>query len=279
MSRQSSWLLASLLLLACNDPPEVASDKTSAQASSSTASSGQCSREYGEAFEVAGNGRTATLTDTRQFLEIDATIPRPSATESYHLLKTQALQWICEFRQADPALLTKSEQTTLGFLDAGEPTDRRYRLSIRHESVRGEKLQGYRLIAESYTGGAHGNYRLRTFTFDAAGKPIGLGDLFTENAFGNGDFLAHLASRVRHTLAGRLGDAWFPEGAQAAPENYHNFTVGKRHLNIEFQPYQVAPWSEGPQTVSIPLEELQPALNRELFPAKSPRRELPTTSQ
>ncbi len=57
----------------------------------------------------------------------------------------------------------------------------------------------------------------------------------------------------------------FPEGAEADPENYRNFTVSKRHLNIEFQPYQVAPWSEGAQIVSIPLSELQTALNGRYF--------------
>jgi hypothetical protein len=84
------------------------------------------------------------------------------------------------------------------------------------------------------------------------GSTLQLADLFLPNA----DYLASIATYCKDDLAGR--DALlFPEGADPIDTNYQNWTVFSDSLSINFDPYQVAPWAQGPQQVIIPFTQLQ----------------------
>lgn len=111
--------------------------------------------------------------------------------------------------------------------------------------------------AYEYTGGAHGMTTFQTFTFDLdAGRLLTLADLFAPGV----DPLATIAPLVQASLAAQLGDmadaAWIEEGASPDPANYQDWLLTPEALTFIFEPYQVAAYAAGPQTVSLPLTEI-----------------------
>ena len=109
----------------------------------------------------------------------------------------------------------------------------------------------------SYTGGAHGNLEISSTTYDM--KTGALIDLY--DVFGNLDVALDQMSRYSaKVLARSLGDMYngdmLRSGTAPEAENFSTFALIPAGIRIFFQPYQVAPWAAGPQTVDIPLGEL-----------------------
>ena len=112
----------------------------------------------------------------------------------------------------------------------------------------------------SYTGGAHGNLNITCLNYDLrTGRRLSLADMFKDPE----KALQLMSAWSLKELVLALG-----EDAQAdmlrdgvAPDlnNFSNLTLTPQGLRIEFQPYQVAPWSAGPQRVDMPLSELAAA--------------------
>ena len=113
---------------------------------------------------------------------------------------------------------------------------------------------------ESFTGGAHGNPLLASFTLSRLDhRVIALPDLFGEPD----QALAALSTYARQTLTQRQrdrgGDAsWIADGTAPKAENYAVFLIdtegnGKASgISVLFPSYQVASYAEGPQQVDIP---------------------------
>ena len=106
----------------------------------------------------------------------------------------------------------------------------------------------------TYTGGAHGNLDIITLSYDmASGARLTLEDLFadTEGA------LALLAGYCYDELAESLGDARVDDmlrgGTSPDADNYASLALTPEGVRVYFSPYQVAPWSAGPQQVDVPL--------------------------
>jgi len=127
-----------------------------------------------------------------------------------------------------------------------------YDLKYSLESPPGEVLSLKFTIDTYFDGAAHpGSYSL-TFTYDlATGQPVSLENLFLPGA----DYLAVIASFCKGQLSSR-DIAYFEEGADPTVENYRNWNISEAGLLISFDPYQVAAYAAGPQTVLIPYEEL-----------------------
>ncbi len=109
----------------------------------------------------------------------------------------------------------------------------------------------------SYTGGAHGNLEISTTTYDM--KTGSLIDLY--DVFGNLDIALDQMGRYSvKVLARSLGDMYNEDmlrsGTAPEAENFSAFALIPAGIRIFFQPYQVAPWAAGPQTVDIPLDAL-----------------------
>ena len=109
----------------------------------------------------------------------------------------------------------------------------------------------------SYTGGAHGNLEISTTTYDM--KTGSLIDLY--DVFGNLDIaLDQMGRYSAKVLARSLGDMYNEDmlrsGTAPEAENFSAFALIPAGIRIFFQPYQVAPWAAGPQTVDIPLDAL-----------------------
>ena len=126
----------------------------------------------------------------------------------------------------------------------------------------------------TYTGGAHSNTYFKTFTFDLENDSLyTLDALFQEGV----DARAILAPIAREQLLTTLAD--FPDfiesGTEPHPDtttypgldNYANWVLTEDALVLYFPPYQVAPYVAGPQTVTIPLADLQDVLNPAFLPA------------
>jgi hypothetical protein len=53
------------------------------------------------------------------------------------------------------------------------------------------------------------------------------------------------------------------KGAAAKADNYQGWTLTKKGLGIEFDPYQVGPYAAGPQSVLVPYSNLKDIINPE----------------
>lgn len=112
----------------------------------------------------------------------------------------------------------------------------------------------------AYTGGAHGNLWLDALNYNLkTGKQILFKDLFA-----NADEAVRILSRISiEKLSKSLGEdadeEWLERGAGPEAENFTVLSLAPDGLFVEFQPYQVAPWSAGAQRVFVSLKELQQA--------------------
>lgn len=112
-------------------------------------------------------------------------------------------------------------------------------------------------MTSEFTGGAHGNYYTDALNFDLkTGKEIKLADLFEPKSA----YLKKISDYSIADLKTRLGemsdDEWITNGAGNNAENYDNWFLTKKGLMITFDPYQVAAYAAGMQTVIIPYSEL-----------------------
>ncbi len=108
---------------------------------------------------------------------------------------------------------------------------------------------------ETYTGGAHGNLAVKTFTYDRTGKRVYLGSIFVPESA----FLKKLSEISRTKLTEKLGTEgnWINDGTEPVSTNFEAFYLTlDNKLVIIFQPYQVAPWAAGLQEVVIDFDEL-----------------------
>ncbi len=114
------------------------------------------------------------------------------------------------------------------------------------------------------TRGVHGNLFFRTFTFDTStGAALALADLFAPNTA----YLETLSSISRAQLPQVIGHgadtSFIARGTAPEAKNFANFFIDNGYLDILFDPYQVAPYALGPQTLRIPLATLGAVLKPE----------------
>lgn len=108
-----------------------------------------------------------------------------------------------------------------------------------------------------FDGAAHPNSYSLVFNYDlTSGHPLELHQLFIPGA----DYLGPIATYCKGQLS--LRDiAYFEAGADPILENYRNWNITTDGLLISFDPYQVAAYAAGPQTVLIPYPELNAIIN------------------
>lgn len=111
-----------------------------------------------------------------------------------------------------------------------------------------------------YSGGAHGNLVISSRNYDLkSGRRLYLSDLFSrpEKAL---EIMADLSpEKLRQNMGDDADSEMIHDGTTPEPRNFENLTLTPGGLFIEFQPYQVGPWSVGPQRVELSLAELAPA--------------------
>lgn len=157
-----------------------------------------------------------------------------------------------------------------------------YELSISHEvTYPSPRVASILWNIWSFTGGAHGMLDIVANNYDrSTGYPLLLEDLFVDPDLA----VLQFSKAARRVLAeadqGSEDGAGIPDemlmaGTEPVEDNFRIFIVTPSGIRLHFQPYQVAPWAAGPQTVDVSLDELQAAKPHPEFwdaaaPARSP---------
>src|ERR1035437_1913862 len=157
------------------------------------------------------------------------------------------------------ANLTAEDIKTMGF-DQG----RKETLQIAYLIASSPRTVSYIFTTYEDTGGAHGNTFFHTFTFDTTtGASLALADIFIPSA----NYLSDLSQISRAKLPGVIGagadTTFITSGTTLDEKNFQNFFFDNKEFVILFDPYAVAPYSSGPQTLRIPLSELANILKPE----------------
>lgn len=119
-------------------------------------------------------------------------------------------------------------------------------------------------IADYQAGMDHPNNYNTVFNYNVlTDKRLTLADIFDVQS----DYLSQLSTLSREQLSKRLSDnpyagEFINDGTTPVAENFQLVTLGPREINVIFDPYQVAPYYEGSQIVSIPYNSLKPVLNK-----------------
>lgn len=124
----------------------------------------------------------------------------------------------------------------------------------------------------SYTGGAHGNIAIQCINASlATGKQLEFADLFGDTTRAL-EILSRLSEeKLRAELGDEADDEMLRNGTTPELNNFLNLSLNPGGLSVDFQPYQVGPWSIGVQKVQISLEELAEAKpNPSIWSALSP---------
>ncbi len=108
-----------------------------------------------------------------------------------------------------------------------------------------------------YTGGAHGNSWLTASTVHLqSGKSLQLTDLFVDGA----DFAPRLSETVRRAGAARKLPLWGFKGI--GPDS--PFYLSDEGVVLFFQPYEVAPYSEGIVRILVPYGDISDIMRPEI---------------
>jgi hypothetical protein len=136
-------------------------------------------------------------------------------------------------------------------------------LDITYDEASNAVADNYIFHIYSDTGGAHGLESTKTFSFDSVGEPITLENLFINKTKG----LQLVSDYVKQDLLKRqfADSKWISEGAAPTDENYQNFTVDEKGITVLFDPYQVAAYAAGQQTVVVPLSAFKSQANPNLY--------------
>ena len=109
-------------------------------------------------------------------------------------------------------------------------------------------------------GAAHGNSVTAVLNYDVKnGRKIALADLFNPKT----NYLGVLSNYSKKELKDKLTkDEMFDEdmvksGTEPTADNYAAWTITRRGLYITFDPYQVAAYAAGPQSVLVPYSVLK----------------------
>ena len=111
--------------------------------------------------------------------------------------------------------------------------------------------------AYRYEGGAHGETLLDSITYDKALKKevsiteasgLSVKDIATQC---KDYFMKHLNYGGNEAEAQKARTDWIAEGTIPEESNYQTFTYDGKKLTVYFEPYTVAPYSEGVQKVTI----------------------------
>lgn len=112
----------------------------------------------------------------------------------------------------------------------------------------------------SYSGGAHGNLLIRCLNYDLkTGKELEFSDLFKDSGKALQILSAYCEQKLRQELGSEVDEDMLRSGTEPDPNNFLNLSLNEKNVVVEFQPYQVGPWSIGPQSVIVPIEELAAA--------------------
>jgi hypothetical protein len=190
--------------------------------------------------------------------ELIATDAPAAAAKFNRLIKTIAEREFAEFRklmfeQTTEDLKFARERGVNNYLEAG------YRIDFADERV-----VSVGFAVSTYTGGAHPNHHSLTVNFDLkTGRRIELAELFKPGA-SYLKIISDYCVKDLKTKTGEMSDEdWIRSGAGPAKENFRSWSITKKGILINFDPYQVAAYAAGPFEVLVPYDELKGVLRQD----------------
>ena len=201
--------------------------------------------EHAQYYDIAANYATST------------SLAEPANTNAVALMENFVGGTIAQFKtDGNFANLTPEDIKMMGF-DQG----RKETLQIVYLIASSPHTVSYIFTIYEDTLGAHGNTFFHTFTFDTStGISLALADVFLPGA----DYLDALSSLARAKLPAIIGPGadtdFITNGTVPDEKNFANFFFDGQDFVILFPPYQVGPYTAGPQTLRIPLSELSTIL-------------------
>ena len=134
---------------------------------------------------------------------------------------------------------------------------------INYQREKNKIADNYIFTIATYTGGAHGLQLTKTFVYNKKGKLISNTDLFSDNKKG----LDIVSSFVQKELLNKkVGDAsWIENGAGPIFDNYQVFILKEDGVEFIFDPYQVASYAEGKQSIVVPFSVFKDFFNSSII--------------
>lgn len=116
----------------------------------------------------------------------------------------------------------------------------------------------------SYSGGAHGGTKVKTFIFDArTGRQVALTDLFKENYL---ETISSLATKEIKKIDPELETYTFAEdGLKPEPNNFESFEIIPEGLKFIFGDYQIGPYSVGRPEIILIWDDMKEILKPEFI--------------
>lgn len=200
--------------------------------------------------------REETITDNASYYTISAVYPVVKDDVITGYFKTFVQDSITEFK-SDTSWAAGSGAA----IAPGEAAN--LSLTIKYTEQKSAHADNFVFSTDLYTGGAHDLQSTKTFSFSPTGQLITLSSLFT-----NGDAgLATIAPYVQQQLSTmQYADAsMIKDGTVPTDSNYQSFTVQDDGVTFIFDPYAVAAYAAGTQTVKVPVSVFKNIANPNLF--------------
>ena len=118
------------------------------------------------------------------------------------------------------------------------------------------------VINTYFEGAVHGNYSDIAFNYDLKlGRSLNLADLFKPNSNYLKVISGYSIKALKKVLGPNPDTEWIERGAGASEENYRNWNITSKGLEVGFDPYEVASYAEGPHEVIIPYRILEAVID------------------
>lgn len=112
----------------------------------------------------------------------------------------------------------------------------------------------------TFTGGAHGMVVINVQNYDLkTGRLLELSDLFEKPEVALEIMSRISEEKLRQSLGDEVVEDMLKSGTAPEEDNFQALSLLPGGLVVEFQPYQVGPWSIGQQRVEINLDDLKSA--------------------
>lgn len=157
----------------------------------------------------------------------------------------------------DTTIINSVNESLQSFIQesGADPKERPYSFEGNFETVFGLRTVTFIYTFYTYTGGAHGNSVIKTFTFDTTGKLLTFEDVFNNPQDALIALVPSVYTRIKSTLGEMFQETWVQEGILPTQQNYQAFYLTKDSIGFVFSPYQVAPYAAGIVRVEIPFTE------------------------
>ncbi|MEI6352441.1 MAG: DUF3298 domain-containing protein [Candidatus Nomurabacteria bacterium] len=226
-----------------------------------------------------------SFNESNDFYTINANYPNDPIDKN-GVIKTTVEYWINQDKQdwkIGGDTYNSEIELRKKYPDMSKPA---YELDINYTKEISEKFQTVTYTIEKYefTGGAHGNTIIATFTFDKNGQ-ITTDDLFDfkpEQNKSDIDLVKILSSKLEKSLGEDLDKDMLSQGLGLAyykadgsfdkkacscdgflpASNFQNFSILDEGIKFKMNQYSVAPYVDGMPEAIIPWLELKPFLSK-----------------